>query len=140
VHSMLKISAKSPIFQHRYPPAACCRLKGRSSDWPLLFLGAKDAYLRVCRWLQPVLWSCKRHTLQVAQSRRAYPSNNSGWTLHRSISPLEFRGRTILALQPVNKSISMHFEPYLTLKFILEASSPKRCGGVLPISLSPEYG
>ena len=54
----------------RYPPAACCRLKGRFSERPLLFLGRSVASQSICRRLQSVLRRPKGHAFQVAQSRR----------------------------------------------------------------------
>ena len=34
-------SSEGAIFLARYPPTACCRLKGRASERPLLFAGSQ---------------------------------------------------------------------------------------------------
>ena len=60
-------SSEGAIFLARYPPTACCRLKGRASERPLLFAGVTSENARLCRRLQPVLRCGQEDAVQMAR-------------------------------------------------------------------------
>ncbi len=51
-----------------YPPAACCRLKGRFSERPLHFAGSASENAVLCGWLEPVLRDNQKDVIQMARS------------------------------------------------------------------------
>ena len=51
-----------------YPSAACCRLKGRSQEWPLPFAGGAHANAGISVRLQFVQWGGQGDTVQMIGS------------------------------------------------------------------------
>ena len=67
-----------------YPPAACCRLKGLSPEWPLLFSGGASENAGLRGWLQPVLWGGQGDAAQMARSGKSeQDAAPSGYTIYK---------------------------------------------------------